>query len=1405
MSSLCCVRSLVRAMSVVMTITVLTAFCMCSSSAAFADPQPCSGSLPPGGSATTDLLVNGPCTVDGTPGSVAVYVFHNVNIVAPGSLTFADTRIDFHAESIIVESGGKLAAGTIMHPIGMNPPIMGEVGARLRIYLWGASTDAGALCYGAQCGVPSKLWTSNTTLMTHTVPMPKDMACKKASSIDPKYKLPGDDCFYGYDSFDAADKGKAAYFGHKVLALSYGGTIQLLGMKGATYDVKVDGDPGDTGTSWVRLNGSLSKGATSLSLSRAVDWAAGDQIVVTTTDYMPTHSEQLTIVTVGSDKKSVTFTRNAGYPNVPCEGAGTGVCFPHNGQTYTLAGVPTGIGPTQDSHVTCSSGTPNNTRCIDTRAAVGLLTRSIEILSEGDEPDTDTSEHDHFPPTKDNYFGGHTIVRQGFTNYQIKGVEFYHLGQGGLIGHYPVHFHMARKTPQPTDPTLMPYVRDSSIHESMTRWITVHATQGMTIARNVGFVSIGHGYYLEDATEVNNKLYANLGVSVIAGVHSATLNPRDTPGILARPGDGPRGDFMPYRSDWNHPSAFWIMNGWNDFQYNMAAGVTSCGSCYWLLPGANGGPSMFETWDGYASQQLNVQDMSSLRMDNTGRSGLTPLKSFIGNSCVASQLSFTSIGDTYDCGGFSDGPANDTTLQAVTNTFAPPVTQSDTPTYRVYYPQITGLRNPSQCLGADDPKNPTDCSSGNTTVPPCANTGPNKSICEATVLDHYDTSFNYAQTNFAAIWMRPKWFLFTDGAVTDSQYAGLNFTTGGGYTQSDNPLGNWMLAYKTAFIGTSQTIGSDGFPANGYASEAGPFNPKTGLNCANQADRGYCLSTADAISIQVNPFPGQRLFSVYDGPAFQQSNAYLDVYPTLMPGSGTGWMYRTFFVDGVPKDASGTCYLPNAGIAWKQPNGFYYPPAFHSLNLMFRNDNIRHFLIEPLFVANTWPYIPNDDAIHKRYCPGNDSPGMFNNFTDIDRQTVLNDGVPDTKNKMGMNIPGGDGALTGLVASENSPTMTTGRETISVNEDPFFNAPLETVECASDKHDSIADGKGAPGTAKTSPYEYVTTGIIAGCAIGFYPGTRPCPPPNQGLQCSYPHECIQGDPLTGPAYWTHQGATPQTFGVPLYRQYLTAAELMESPPPKPRALMLGQDSGQRSTLTLNHGHYYIDTSNNCSSQGGCIVSNPASENGVSVFQGGQTYYVYFIYGKPSTQLTFDIYLGPNDETGKWKVAGVRGTFDTDTYVFNPVKGATPWLPTPVYDKDTNLLTVTVDLSKSSIATEFANEFSDACQPKSYCGVKVGKDGTRTCGCTIALGSSCKDDTVCSWGPKDPDCPNAGCYGFAFTMPSDWVAPPNPVDPPAAGKFSDDTYFDKGNVQFKTVDTSKFGQKTQCQYTTPPTQ
>ena len=60
----------------------------------------------------------------------------------------------------------------------------------------------------------------------------------------------------------------------------------------------------------------------------------------------------------------------------------------------------------------------------------------------------------------------------------------------------------------------------------------------------------------------------------------------------------------------------------------------------------------------------------------------------------------------------------------------------------------------------------------------------------------------------------------------------------------------------------------------------------------------------------------------------------------------------------------------------------------------------------------------------------------------IDRQTVLSDD---------------DGSLTGYVG------------TTSVSEDPFFKVPVDGVECQSEG--STTEG----GTARTSPYDYVTT------------------------------------------------------------------------------------------------------------------------------------------------------------------------------------------------------------------------------------------------------------------------------------------------------------------------------------------
>jgi hypothetical protein len=91
----------------------------------------------------------------------------------------------------------------------------------------------------------------------------------------------------------------------------------------------------------------------------------------------------------------------------------------------------------------------------------------------------------------------------------------------------------------------------------MTRWFVIHSTQNVLLARNVGFLSIGHGYYLEDGTEINNQLYSNIGIMARAAVQNAQ-NPRNVPGILAY---APAGSSLQYNSDVVNPAVFWITNG----------------------------------------------------------------------------------------------------------------------------------------------------------------------------------------------------------------------------------------------------------------------------------------------------------------------------------------------------------------------------------------------------------------------------------------------------------------------------------------------------------------------------------------------------------------------------------------------------------------------------------------------------------------------------------------------------------------------------------------------------------------------------------------------------------------------------------------------------------------------------
>ncbi len=1327
-------------------------------SPALAPVTVCDGSaikiLPPGSGG--DLEVTGDCEVDGSAPN-GTYLYRNINIYTPtsaktgGVLRFDDVDIILKAESILVENGGTLRAGTPSAPIGKK--------GSLEIDLYGAQTDAGITCKspGGTCGVPSTnpndIWNSNVMMPN----MRRPMSCTPMT-LDNGIN----DCFYRYDVFDKGDVA-GAYFGHKVIAVSYGGRLQFFGAKGSTIcdpsdpnskACQADKDPSNTGTSWVRLDSSAAPDNTKLTVDRDVSgWAPKKggkvEIVLTTTDYVAAHSELLTVSNISSKQNLIV--------NEP-------LAWPHNGNIYPLNKARSGTGPDQKS--------------IDTRAAVALLTRSIRIVSLGDGP------NDAFNKVANYFYGGHTLARQGFTQFQMQGVEFKQLGQGGSIGHYPVHFHMDRSVPADT------FVKDCSVNESMTRFMTIHATQGVLLQRNVGYKSIGHGFYIEDGTEINNKLYANIGIFARSAT-DGPQNPLQVPGILVAPNYPPAPtDKFPYFSDANHPTLFWIMNGWNDFEYNMAAGAGTCGACYWLVPGANSGPSLYEYWGkSYAAEQFNLD-----------RASTSPLFKFVGNSCTSAMTAFQTVQTTDPCFGIlnqTGGLAPHVKPLSAPGAPAPNGNLND----ETFYP----ITNGGGRFGTLCPEG-KDCSVSDANkngVPRCET---NKvENCKVTVLDKFTSSFTWAPTNFAAVWLRSGWYLLINSAVTDVLNGGVTMVTGGGYTLSDAPLGYWGLTRKSAFVGNTQSCDAkkcdnpftlNSGPVNTFSAQFNAKYPKLPpMVCEKQTNGAYpgdvCFNRNFDLSLPFSNFAiNQRLFNIYDGPSYEDSNAYLDINPTLIPlndckpvaGNGNPCANSSKFMQlqiapgGIPqgvnspltdKDpALGQCYLPNAAIAWKQSNGFYYPPAFHSTNLSFDNVGIRHFVIEPQF-DETDPHIFWTDyaKVKKRYCtytvqvPDNYfAVGLFNGYTDIDRQTELNDD---------------DGSLTGL------------KTTISVNEDPFFTAPVETSECRSD---AAINPFSPGGTAKTSPYDYVTTVVYPDCAL-----TAPAKAPT----CSGP-------------LWYSDCTNNGCYGVPLFRETLTP---LDAGKPQ-QIIMAGQSVFQRSTLTVNHSMYYVDTSVNQAAQQAAIL--PTASASLSVFEPGMKFYLFLLYAKPETRQKYQIYVGKSfDPTDAKQLSLVQVSPVSAPYSVTDL-GKVPADWNASVDSN-GILTIDLNMSKlSKFKDQFAAAKKDLCKPASLCTPKTTTDGKNTpyCGCNLTddpndpfqhdLFEQCKDDPktgnspICGWSGKDVDCPDGGCYGIAITLASDFSNATR-VPPPSTTciKQSDSNF----NIAFQPVNSDLAGPE--CKYASPP--
>jgi hypothetical protein len=137
---------------------------------------------------------------------------------------------------------------------------------------------------------------------------------------------------------------------------------------------------------------------------------------------------------------------------------------------------------------------------------------------------------------------GHTMYHRNSAG-SIHYAEFRHLGKRDEKGRYSIHFHLAGETMRGSS------VIGASIWDSHNRWITIHGTDALVVRDNVGYKSVGHGYFLENGTEINNILDHNLAALVL-------------------PGNPQKEQEVPF--DQNRGAGFWWANCRNSFTRNVA-------------------------------------------------------------------------------------------------------------------------------------------------------------------------------------------------------------------------------------------------------------------------------------------------------------------------------------------------------------------------------------------------------------------------------------------------------------------------------------------------------------------------------------------------------------------------------------------------------------------------------------------------------------------------------------------------------------------------------------------------------------------------------------------------------------------------------------------------------------------
>jgi hypothetical protein len=192
---------------------------------------------------------------------------------------------------------------------------------------------------------------------------------------------------------------------------------------------------------------------------------------------------------------------------------------------------------------------------VDERGEVGLLTRNIRIRASDD--------------AEQSYFGGHIMAMAGSRMY-VSGVELDRMGQHLTLARYPIHWHLGGEGQGQ-------YIRNSAIHDTYSRCVTVHGTNNLRVENNVTFNTVGHCFFLEDGIETGNQFVRNLGIQTKC--HPTLPCEPTNLTDAARGSRGQQSEHVLIPSD-NTVSTFWITNPSNDYIGNVAAGSDQIG--FWI-------------------------------------------------------------------------------------------------------------------------------------------------------------------------------------------------------------------------------------------------------------------------------------------------------------------------------------------------------------------------------------------------------------------------------------------------------------------------------------------------------------------------------------------------------------------------------------------------------------------------------------------------------------------------------------------------------------------------------------------------------------------------------------------------------------------------------------------------------